>query len=212
MLEIQLAQLLAEVQALRREPGASPPGAPAVIDPELSSAPRAGLPAVGAPWTPDLKPDLAPSPFVNELGLPADPHALPAPLAAASDVETITITRATYKLPRDRAEALAAFITANVSDEVEVKVKENGLQVTATADDQVTIARLIRLLQTKAAPAKAKPPMDNPAELPESRKPFPSADDDGADLAPQSSPRHQTAAPLKKNRVPVGRRDVGVEQ
>jgi beta-lactamase regulating signal transducer with metallopeptidase domain len=67
-------------------------------------------------------------------------------------VEEVALTRSTYKLPHERAEALAAFIKSNLSDEIEVRVKENSLQVTATADDQAAIGQFIRLLQSRGAP------------------------------------------------------------
>jgi hypothetical protein len=77
---------------------------------------------------------------------------------ADSETEAVQLTRVTYKLPAGRAEAIAAFLTQNLTDEIEVRVKGDGLQVTATAADQTAIGQFIRLLQTRAA-AEVKPPV-----------------------------------------------------
>jgi hypothetical protein len=77
---------------------------------------------------------------------------------ADGETEAVQLTRVTYKLPTGRAEAIAAFFTQNLTDEIEVRVKGDGLQVTASATDQSAIGQFIRLLQTRAA-AEVKPPV-----------------------------------------------------
>jgi hypothetical protein len=75
---------------------------------------------------------------------------------AEGEAEQVSLTRATYKLPPGRAQAIATFLTQNLTDEIEIRVKGEGLQVTASAEDQTAIAQFIRLLQTRSAP-EAKP-------------------------------------------------------
>ena len=72
------------------------------------------------------------------------------------DVETIALTRATYKFPEAKARALKAFtefLATNLSDEVEVRFKDSALQVTASAEDQAVIAQFISLLQARGSAA-----------------------------------------------------------
>jgi hypothetical protein len=79
------------------------------------------------------------------------------------DTEQVSLTRATYKLPAGRAQAIAAFLTQNLTDEIEVRVKGDGLQVTASEDDQTAIGHFIRLLQTRGtAEPKSSTPQNNP--------------------------------------------------
>jgi hypothetical protein len=63
--------------------------------------------------------------------------------------EAVSLTRTTYKLPAERLQAVAAFLTQNLSDEIEVRVKGEALIVTATAEDQTAIAHLVWLLLTR---------------------------------------------------------------
>jgi hypothetical protein len=67
------------------------------------------------------------------------------------DIEAVTLTRATYKMTPEKAQALAEFLTAYLTDEIEVRVKDGALQVTATREDQEAIEPFIRLLKSKAA-------------------------------------------------------------
>ena len=69
-------------------------------------------------------------------------------------VETVSITRATYKLPSGRAEALAKFLADQLSDEVEVRAKGDALQIIASDEDQQAVARLIELVLRKGKPAE----------------------------------------------------------
>ena len=59
-----------------------------------------------------------------------------------------TLTRAKYKLPPGRAQALAEFIQAQIKEEVETKVDGDTLVVTASSDDQAKIGQFIQLLKT----------------------------------------------------------------
>jgi len=73
------------------------------------------------------------------------------------EVETVSLTRITYKLPPGKAEALAAFFTANLDDDIEVKVKDNGLQITASAEDQGAIGHFMRLMANQRPSERKKP-------------------------------------------------------
>ena len=44
---------------------------------------------------------------------------------------SVTLMRITYKLPEGKAQTVATFLSENLCDEIEVRVKENALQVTA---------------------------------------------------------------------------------
>ena len=78
---------------------------------------------------------------------------------ADGEAEQVSLTRATYKLPPGRAQAIAAFFTQNFNDEIEVRVKGDGLQVTASAEDQAAIGQFVRLVQTRGAvEPKPSPP------------------------------------------------------
>lgn len=69
--------------------------------------------------------------------------------APESGAKPIALTRATYKLPKQKAETLAAFLKANVKASVlELKVDDNGLTVTTTPEAQSTIGGLVKLMQT----------------------------------------------------------------
>jgi beta-lactamase regulating signal transducer with metallopeptidase domain len=82
---------------------------------------------------------------------------------ADGETERINLTRATYKLPPGRAQAIAAFLTQNLTDEIEVRVKGDGLQVTASEEDQSVLGQFLRLLQTRGAVEPKSPsPKDTP--------------------------------------------------
>src|SRR5262249_41590230 len=132
---------------------------------KTSTEPESG--AENAPPGPAKKPK---TPILPALSKPVPvEHAPEHPLRTASkgarkggDVETVDLTRATYKLPLAKAHALAAFLSANLSDEIEVREKAEAIQVTASREDQAVIAQLIRLLQTRGSTA-ARP--DAPREI-----------------------------------------------
>ena len=70
--------------------------------------------------------------------------------------EAVTLTRATYKLPPGKADEIAAFFKAILTDDIEVRVKGDLLIVTASPDDLTPIAGFMRLVQTRGVePAKA---------------------------------------------------------
>lgn len=84
-------------------------------------------------------------------------------LPVGSESEAVPLTRVTYKLPAHRAAEFAEFLKANLSDDIEVRVKDDALQVTAPSGDQGAISQFIRLLQTRgAAEAKTSPKVNGP--------------------------------------------------
>lgn len=110
-------------------------------------------------------------------------QALVQPPAAAGDLiyslqvdrspDTVTLTRAIYKLPKDKAEALAAFLREHVKATVlEAKAEGDGLIVTTTPDTQRTIGQFIALVQGKQAgtptpaPKNLLPAQPAPAKQP----------------------------------------------
>src|SRR5262249_17754596 len=62
------------------------------------------------------------------------------------------IVRGTYKLPAGRAEAIARFLQEQLGDDIEIKLKGDSLQVTAPAEDQQVVGRLLMLLLKKSRP------------------------------------------------------------
>jgi hypothetical protein len=63
---------------------------------------------------------------------------------------TVLLSRSTYKMPRDRADALAAFLKDQVkSPTIETKVEEEGIVVTTTPEAQQVIGQFIHLTQGK---------------------------------------------------------------
>jgi beta-lactamase regulating signal transducer with metallopeptidase domain len=68
----------------------------------------------------------------------------PAPVQAG---KAVNLSRATYPMPRQRAEALAAFLKDNIKASVlEVKVDDKGLTVTTTPETQAAVAGIAQLL------------------------------------------------------------------
>jgi beta-lactamase regulating signal transducer with metallopeptidase domain len=68
------------------------------------------------------------------------------------DAKRQTLTRTTYKLPKDKAAAVAAFLKDNVKGSVlETKVDGDSLTVTASPDVQKAIDSLLSLIQGKTA-------------------------------------------------------------
>jgi len=63
-----------------------------------------------------------------------------------SKEHNITLSRATYKLPKEKADALAAFLKHVKASVLETKVEDDGVTVTTTPDVQHTIAQLVGLL------------------------------------------------------------------
>jgi beta-lactamase regulating signal transducer with metallopeptidase domain len=71
-----------------------------------------------------------------------------------SKEHTITLSRATYKLPKEKADALAAFLKHVKASVLETKVEDDGVTVTTTPDVQHTIAQLVGLLTGQPHAAK----------------------------------------------------------
>jgi hypothetical protein len=68
----------------------------------------------------------------------------------AAEHATITLTRATYKLPSGKAESVAKFLKENVKASVlETKADGDNLIVTTTPDVQGAIGQLVQLVQGK---------------------------------------------------------------
>jgi beta-lactamase regulating signal transducer with metallopeptidase domain len=66
----------------------------------------------------------------------------------------LKLTRVTYPLPKDKAEALAAFLRQHVKASVlETKVEGDNLIVTTTPDTQQAIGQVVALIQGKRAPS-----------------------------------------------------------
>jgi beta-lactamase regulating signal transducer with metallopeptidase domain len=71
----------------------------------------------------------------------------------------VLLSRATYKLPREKADALAAFIKQHVQAQVlEIKADGDSLTVTTTPELQRAIRTLVGLMQTKAPTSAAPAP------------------------------------------------------
>jgi len=66
-----------------------------------------------------------------------------------------TLSRVTYKLSHEKAEALATFLRENVKGSVvETKVTEGGIVITTTPEAQHTIGGIVALLRSKTDDAK----------------------------------------------------------
>ncbi len=122
-LEKKLEALLNEVKALRSARPAVPPPAPKVhyelVRPKVHAEPTLVLPSYRATMS------LA---FPGATGL--------------------LLSRTTYKLPRTKAEALAAFLREHVKASVmETKVEGESLVITTTPEAQKAIGQLIGLIQ-----------------------------------------------------------------
>jgi beta-lactamase regulating signal transducer with metallopeptidase domain len=69
--------------------------------------------------------------------------------------QSVTLTRATYKMPKEKAEALAKFLSDQVKGQVlETKVDGDGIVVTTTPGNQRTIHEFINLVQGKTGQSK----------------------------------------------------------
>ena len=131
-LEARLAKLASELRALRGEEtgGRKPDGnAGFRIDYQASKS-------VTRPVPPEKERPLFIARYSADRKAPNNP---------GEDIETLT--RAKYKLPPGRAQALAAFIKAQVKEDVETRVDGETLIVTATADDQARIGQFVQLLK-----------------------------------------------------------------
>ena len=79
-------------------------------------------------------------------------------LAAYSKAEgVINLTRATYKLPKDKLESLVAFLKTNVKSSVlEIKLEGESLTVTTTPDAQATIRGMVHLMSQERTDREIK--------------------------------------------------------
>jgi beta-lactamase regulating signal transducer with metallopeptidase domain len=85
----------------------------------------------------------------------------------------VMLTRATYKLPTAKAEALGAFLREHVKASVmETKVEGENLIVTTTPEAQHTIAAFIALVQGKVPATRT---WGTPASVPHATYPVPAA-------------------------------------
>lgn len=119
---------------------ATPPAAPRAARSSLPAKPAAPK---GVTAEPSVAPVASANYALNNLG-PRSRGEL--------GVDTVAIVRGTYKLPAGRAEAVARFLQEQLSDDIEIKVKGDSLQVTASAEDQQVVGRLLMLLLKKAKP------------------------------------------------------------
>lgn len=120
------------------------------------------------------------------------------PNIPGGDIETLT--RAKYKLPSGRAEALAAFIKQHVKEDVETRIDGETLVVTATADDQARIGQFVQLL--KKTPEVREQPEDAQGK---SNDPFtpPIAVDSGFPLPVDEPIAPASAAPSSNRQAPL---------
>jgi beta-lactamase regulating signal transducer with metallopeptidase domain len=76
--------------------------------------------------------------------------------------QAITLSRATYALPRDKAQALAAFLKENVKAPVlELKEEGQGLTVTATPETQAAVGAIVRLMAPGQVRGRAVYPLQD---------------------------------------------------
>jgi hypothetical protein len=122
-LEKKLQDLLKEVQGLRSAAGGAPAPKPA------------GQPA------PEVH--RQPSYSVNR---PQTYYSVT--VADTGSVQEVTLSRASYKLPREKAEALAAFLREHIKTPVlETKVDGDSFTVTTTPEVQKAIGQFVALMQ-----------------------------------------------------------------
>jgi hypothetical protein len=145
--EQKLQTLLEEVRALRA-------GAAASAKPPRSVTVRT-VPVQPAPQ-PAPKPRIIYSeekrPVLSQIAQPdaTQFHSV----TVTHDSGAVTLSRATYRLPHAKAEALAAFLREYVKAQVmETKVEGDSLTVTTTPEAQKAIGQLIALMQEKKAAA-----------------------------------------------------------
>jgi beta-lactamase regulating signal transducer with metallopeptidase domain len=134
-LEDKLQALLKEVKSLRdNKPTQS---TTATVKPKISTAPQAK-----ATWKIDA---VESNNFVWGQGQP---------LAVYSNItedkqHAVTLSRTTYKLPKEKADALAAFLPHIKASVLESKVEGDGIVVTTTPEVQHTISQLVALMLGK---------------------------------------------------------------
>jgi beta-lactamase regulating signal transducer with metallopeptidase domain len=138
-LEQQIQRLLKEVQALRKStnPALKPPLVEAA-DVRLKAARTLGAPQLSSSKPADLR-------FMAVYY---------ERLAAKQDQRVLNLVRASYNLPHDKAETLAAFLREHVKAKVlETKVEGDNLTITTTPETQKALEGLMALIQGKSAAA-----------------------------------------------------------
>jgi hypothetical protein len=112
----------------------------------------------------------------------------------------VVLTRATYKLPAAKAEALGAFLREHVKASVmETKVEGENLIVTTTPESQHTIAAFIALVQGKPPAARnwfAPPNVPHSPYTAPQAAPAPAAQPVQPLPAPQSAPAALSTQPV----------------
>jgi hypothetical protein len=141
-LEDRLEAILSELRAMKNPSGKGP----------ASNATPMLPPATGSDKSKSLRPPSEGQTQPAVAGQKQYKREMLHSIMKPADVETTALTRATYKLPAGRAQAVATFLADNLTDEIEVRVKENALQVTANNEDQARIAQFIQLLQMRGSP------------------------------------------------------------
>jgi len=140
LLEEQIAQLQAEIRALRG-----------------GSAATTGTTSLSSAFA--RKGYTAPAPIGSRTlyAYPASDRAY-AVRPGPTTFEVQTLGRGTYKLPQAKAEALAAFLREQLADDVDVKVQGDSLIVTAAPETLSSITHFIVLFQKPAGKdGQAKP-------------------------------------------------------
>lgn len=140
-LQAQLAQIVAEVQALKAQH-------PMLAVQQYSVKAMPGMPGM-----------------LGMQGMPAryqmNPQGVTFTTPGATSVkgqeDLQMLTRGTYKLPGVKAEALAAFLKDQVTADVETKVDGDTIKITTTPEAQSVIGNFIRLLQSADAGKSSVP-------------------------------------------------------
>ncbi len=151
--EAQLSSVLNELRELKKSRPSERTSAPR---PAMTGvAPATGIIVHGPPAIVSMS-GIAPA--SGQSGIPADGRfvlhqdgggALNLVRTDDPAVETVSMIRTTYKLPKGRAEVLARSLADQLNDDIEIKVKGDSLQVTASHDDQKAIGHLILLIQRR---------------------------------------------------------------
>ncbi len=69
--------------------------------------------------------------------------------------QAITLSRATYKLPYEKAEALVGFLKTNLKTQVlEFKFQNDGVVITTTPDVQAGVGTIVKLMQEREKKAE----------------------------------------------------------
>ena len=68
---------------------------------------------------------------------------------AGGEHQAVTLSRATYKMPKEMAESMAAFLKHAKGSVVETKIEDDSIVVTTTPNMQQTIGQLVGLMTGK---------------------------------------------------------------